>query len=146
VLVCVDHHWIDVNIFFLCQSLLVKETAPSVCTSRTSYDLPDRSRKPLARRDEPRTKRVRNDDTHSNRRIIKRLRINRVKLRETKHDRDKRDPEHRGAGNHEREPAEMERPTHEAVRVQHAQRDRYPCASHSVSAIQCKKWEGPRAP
>ena len=95
-------------------------------TELTSVDLPNRPCKPLACRDEPKAKGVQNYNSDSDRCIVERLCIDGVKLRETKHDGDKRDPEHSSAGDYKREPAEMERPAHEAVRVYHTQRDWYP--------------------
>ena len=59
-------------------------SAPIACmhvTELTSVDLPNRPREPLARRDEPKAKRVQNYNSDSDRCIVKRLRIDRVKLR-----------------------------------------------------------------
>ena len=83
-LVYVDNHRIDANIFFLCQSIVVsyiKQNTHMHVTELTSVDLSNRPCEPLARREEPQAKGVHNYDSDSDRCIVKRLRIDRVKLR-----------------------------------------------------------------
>lgn len=101
---------------FFCQpSLSVKKN----CVP-TLDDLPDGTLEPLARRDDPQAERVHDDDGDSDGCIVECLGVDGVELRETKHDRDERDPEHGGAGNYEREPTEMERSAHKTVRIEYA--------------------------
>jgi hypothetical protein len=92
----------------------------------TLGDLPDGPLEPLAGRDDPQAERVRDDYGDGDGCIVKCLGVDGVKFGKTKHDRDERDPEHGGAGDCEREPTEMEWSAHETVRIEHAQRDRYP--------------------
>ena len=84
-------------------------------------NLLDGTREPLTSAESPEPEGVGQDDADGNRGVVERLRVDRVEFWEAKDDRDEGDPEHRGDSNWVRELAEVERSSHESVRVNHAQ-------------------------
>ena len=86
-------------------------------------DLLDGAREPHAGAEEPKPEGVGDHDADGDWGIVERLRADRVELREAEGDRYERDPEHGRSRDQVRERAEMERPAHESVRVDHAQCD-----------------------
>ena len=115
---------IDAHLFLCANRAFIISTDPHAinCTWRTN-DLLDGAREPLAGADSPESERVEEDDANGDRGIVERLRVDGVKFREAKDNRDECDPEHSGYCDWVRELSEVERPPYESVCVDYAQGD-----------------------
>ena len=91
--------------------------APLTC------DLLDGPREPPAGAHGPEPEGVREDDADGDRLIVERLGVDRGELREAEDDEYEGDPEHGGGRYWVGEPAEVEGPSRESIRVDDAQGD-----------------------
>ena len=87
-------------------------------------NLLDGPSEPLPRTDDPEAHRVRKDDAHCDNRVVERLRIDGIRLREDERDGDEEDPDAGGDRYGVGEWAEVERPALETLPVDDTQRDR----------------------
>ena len=86
-------------------------------------NLLDGPSEPLPRTDDPEAHRVRKDDAHCDNRVVERLRIDGIRLREDERDGDEEDPADGGDGDGVGGRAEVERPAHEVLAVDDAEGD-----------------------
>jgi hypothetical protein len=89
--------------------------------------MPDWAREPFAGTDNPVPKGIEKDNADRSRSIVERPRGDWVDLRQAKCDRDEANPEHGQDRDWVRELAEVERSSHEFVRVDDTQGDGQPC-------------------